>query len=369
MSTSMTPNVDSHDERANFAERVRRANYLEYWAADYRTDKPTTGVVPYLWPWNELKSLMLESARLIEINEAERRGLILANPGLGGKPFMTNTLFGDVQILSPGEQAPAHRHTTSASRFVLEGEGCYTTVAGEKCTMSPGDLVTNPSWAWHDHGNEGDAEVTYLNILDVPLVTGLGCTFYDLEYWKTGDTNKTIQTVQKIHSQSTDAYSVGGIVPQIGNQEIKPYSPQILYRYDVVRPALDKLTTGEADPYDGFIVEYSNPQSGGPVMPTMSFTLQLLTAGMQTRRHRHTSSTIYCVAEGSGQTIVDGTSLEWKKNDIFVVPTWAWHEHRNDSGESAVLFAVTDSPTIKKLSLYREEGQDEHGEVETIVQP
>ena len=367
MSTSMTPKADSHDERAEFSERVRRANYLEYWAADYRTDKPTTGVIPYVWPWDEMKSLMSESAKLIELNEAERRGLILANPGLGGKPFMTNTLFGDVQILSPGERAPAHRHTTSASRFVLEGEGCYTTVAGEKCTMSPGDLVTNPSWAWHDHGNEGNAEVTYLNILDVPLVSGLGCTFYDLEYWKEGDVDKKIQTVRKRNSQSTDVYSVGGVMPQIGDQNKKPYSPQLLYRYNVVRQALDRLTADDADRYDGYIVEYVNPESGGPVMPTMSFTLQMLTGGMKTQRHRHTSSTIYCVAEGSGQTIVDDTCLEWKKNDVFVVPTWAWHEHRNDSAEAAVLFGVTDSPTIKKLSLYREERQNERGEVETIV--
>ena len=128
------------------------------------------------------------------------------------------------------------------------------------------------------------------------------------------------------------------------------------------------LFRSDADPYDGYIVEYVNPESGGPVMPTMSFTLQMLTRGMRTQRHRHTSSTVYCVAEGSGQTIVDDTCLEWKKNDVFVVPTWAWHEHSNDSAEDAVLFAVTDRPTIQKLSLYREERQDEHGDIETIVQ-
>ena len=358
----------AHDERAEFAERVRHANYLEYWDADYRTDKPTTGVLPHVWPWDEMKSLMLESAKVIGINEAERRGLILANPGLGGKPFMTNTLFGDVQILSPGECAPAHRHTTSASRFVLEGVGCFTTVAGEKCTMAPGDLVINPSWAWHDHGNEGSAEVTYLNVLDVPLVTGLGCTFYDHDYWKEGDASKTIQTVRKTYDHSTDIYSAGGIMPQVGDRTEKPYSPQLIYRYDHVRPALDRMTSSDFDLYDGYIIEYSNPETGGSVMPTMSFTLQMFTGGMKTRRHRHTSSTIYCVAEGNGCTVVDDKRLEWNKNDVFVVPTWAWHEHLNSSKEAAVLFAVTDAPAIKKLSLYREERQDERGEIETIMQ-
>jgi gentisate 1,2-dioxygenase len=368
MSTTSTMSAPiAHNQRAEFAERVRRAHYQEYWDADYRTDKPTTGVLPHVWPWEEMQSLMFESAKVIGIDEAERRGLILANPGLGGKPFMTNSLFGDIQILSPGESAPAHRHTTSASRFVLEGHGCFTTVAGEKCTMAPGDLVINPNWAWHDHGNDGPGEVTYLNVLDVPLVAGLGCTFYDHDYWKEGDTSKTVQTVRKSYDHSTDLYLTGGIKPRGGNEAKKPYSPQLLYRYDQVRPALDRLATGASDPHDGYILEYVNPETGGPVMPTMSFTLQMLTVGMKTLRHRHTSSTVYCVAEGSGCTVVDDTKLEWKKNDVFVVPTWAWHAHMNSSKTPAVLFAVTDAPAISKLSLYREEREDGRGNSTTIL--
>jgi gentisate 1,2-dioxygenase len=360
----------AHNQRSEFSARIRAANFLEYWEADYRTNKPETGVLPYLWPWEQMKHLMLQSEQVIGINEAERRGLILANPGLGGKPFMTNTLFGDVQILSPGESAPAHRHTTSASRFMFEGIGAFTTVEGEKCTMGPGDLVINPSWAWHDHGNEGDSEVTYLNILDVPLVAGLGCTFYDHEYWKEGDASPTIQSVKKHHNRSFDLYATGGIRPRMGGRTAKPYSPQLIYRYDEVRPALDRLTNYEPDPYDGYIIEYINPESGGPVMPTMSFTMQMLAPGQHTMAHRHTSSTIYCAVDGEGYTDVDGTRLEWRKNDVFVVPTWAWHEHVNKkSNEPALLFAVTDAPAIEKLSLYREEGRSANGEAVMVTQP
>jgi gentisate 1,2-dioxygenase len=134
-----------------------------------------------------------------------------------------------------------------------------------------------------------------------------------------------------------------------------------------VRPALDQLVAGTPDPYDGHILEYINPETGGPVMPTMSFTLQLLSKGMKTLTHRHTSSTVYCVAEGRGCTIIDEKYYEWKKNDVFVVPTWAWHEHASSSGDPAVLFAVTDAPAIKKLSLYREERQDSQGKTVTIM--
>src|SRR5262245_24536281 len=360
----------AHNQRHEFSERIRAANFLEYWEADYRTTKPETGVLPYIWTWEQMKELMLQSEQVIGINEAERRGLILANPGLGGKPFMTNTLFGDVQILSPGESAPAHRHTTSASRFFFEGSGAFTTVEGEKCTMGPGDLVINPSWAWHDHGNDGDAEVTYLNILDVPLVAGLGCTFYDHEYWKEGDTSQTIQSIKKQNNRSFDLYSTGGIMPRMGGRAGRPYSPQLAYRYEEVRPALERLMGYEPNPYDGYIIEYVNPESGASVMPTMSFTMQMLAPGQHTLAHRHTSSTVYCAVEGEGFTDVDGVRLEWRKNDVFVVPTWAWHEHANKkSNEPAILFAVTDAPAIEKLSLYREEGRSASGETVMVAMP
>jgi gentisate 1,2-dioxygenase len=361
--------LTSHNQRADFAKRIRAANYMEYWEADYRTDKPHTGVIPTVWSWNEMKQLMLESARVIGINEAERRGLILINPGLGGKPFLTNTMFADVQILSPGEAAPAHRHTTSAARFFLEGEGGYTTVDGELCIMSPGDLVINPSWAWHDHGNKGTEEVTYLNVLDVPLVAGLGCTFYDHDYYKEGDTSETIQSIRKPHDRSLNLYATGGIMPKIVPSTGKPYSPQLVYKYDKVREALDKLKAHEPDPYDGYIIEYVNPETGGAVMPTMAFTMQLLKGAQKTAEHRHTSGTVYCVAEGEGYTQVDDVRLQWRKNDVFVVPSWAWHAHVNaNPSKEAVLFAVTDAPTIQKLSLYREQAKQPNGDIKVVAQ-
>ncbi|MET0539632.1 MAG: cupin domain-containing protein [Xanthobacteraceae bacterium] len=366
----MTTALRAHNQRAAFAERVHRANYLEYWEADYRTDKPRTGVEPCIWTWAEMKELLLESAQVIGINEAERRGLILANPGLGGKPYLTSTLFADVQILSAGEQAPAHRHTTSASRFFMEGEGGYTTVEGERCVAGPGDLVINPSWAWHDHGNAGREDVTYLNVLDVPLVTGLGCTFYDHDYYKMGDTSETIQSITKPQDRSQKLYGSGGLMAKQAGKTGKLYSPQLLYKYDTVRAALDQMRSFDPDPYDGYLMEYVNPETGGPVMPTMSFTMQMLAPGFESAQHRHTSSTVYCVAEGEGHTQVDDIRLSWRKNDIFVVPAWAWHAHINaDRNKSAMLFAVTDAPVIQKLALYREQGRTPSGDIKVIAQP
>jgi gentisate 1,2-dioxygenase len=366
----MTAVLKAHNQRAAFAERAHRANYLEYWEADYRTDRPRTGVEPCIWKWDELKELMLESAQVIGIDEAERRGLILANPGLGGKPYLTTTMFADVQILSPGEQAPAHRHTTSASRFFMEGEGAYTTVEGERCVGSPGDLVINPSWAWHDHGNIGTGDVTYLNILDVPLVTALGCTFYDHDYYKMGDKSETIQSITKPDERSKKLYAAGGLMPKQRSSTGQTYSPQLFYRYDAARAALEAMQQFEPDAYDGYLVEYVNPESGGPVMPTMSFTMQMFAGGQQTQQHRHTSSTVYCVADGEGFTQIDDKRFAWSKNDIFVVPAWAWHAHGNAHADRpALLFGVTDAPVIQKLALYREQGRAPNGDIKVIAQP
>ncbi|MBI4635099.1 MAG: cupin domain-containing protein [Candidatus Rokubacteria bacterium] len=352
------------DRRKAFTERAQRANLLEYWAVGYRTSKPETGVVPYLWRWSDVKSLMEEAGRLVGIDESERRGLVLANPGLGGLPYMTNTLFGDVQLLTPGEAAPAHRHTTSASRFFMEGTGGYTTVEGERCTMGPGDLVINPSWAWHDHGNDGKDEITYLNILDVPLATHLGCVFYDYDYAREGDSDKHFQSVRKPINASHDLYATGGIMPKFVTRSGKPYSPQLVYRWESVITALDRMKSYRGDPYDGIIVEYVNPESGGSVMPTMSFNMQLLKAGERTFTHRHTASTIYCVVQGRGYTQVEETRLEWGRNDIFVVPSWSWHEHVNlERNAEALIFSVTDMPAVQKLGLYREEGKTAEGEI------
>jgi len=76
----------------------------------------------------------------------------------------------------------------------------------------------------------------------------------------------------------------------------------------------------------------------------MATRLQMLPPGVHTRAHRHTASTVYLAARGRGRTIVDGTALDWSEHDLFVVPTWAWHQHLNDSAEEAILFSFTDEP-------------------------
>src|SRR5499433_1915017 len=133
----------------------------------------TTAAVPHRWSWRDARSLLHEAARLVPLEQAERRVLVLENPGLKGTYSVTSTLYAGLQVILPGETAPSHHHTPSALRLVVEGEGAFTTVDGVKCLMEPGDLIITPPMRWHDHGHEGTGPVIWLDALDLPLVRSL----------------------------------------------------------------------------------------------------------------------------------------------------------------------------------------------------
>ena len=359
-------------QRRELARQARALNLQEYWVAqpDFQSTEPRRAAVPHLWPWADVEGVLRGTSEVIGVGanaaEAERRALILANPGLSGKPDATTTLYADLQLVKPGEKAPAHRHTTSASRFILHGGGGFTTVEGEKCGMTRGDLIINPAWLWHDFGNEGTEDAIWLDVLDVPLVNALNAVFYDYDFWKEEDADKNIQTVRKDDAHSHRLYATGGVRPKFIPPPTTLSSRQLLYRWADVRDQLHRLRDYEGSPFDGIIMDYVNPETGGSLVPTMGFSIQLLRAGAQTRSHRHTSSSVYCVAEGRGYTEVDRQRFDWRENDLFVVPSWLWHQHTAVGGD-AVLYAVSDAPAVRRLGLYREETRTETGDIARVT--
>ncbi|MGH7088693.1 MAG: cupin domain-containing protein, partial [Stellaceae bacterium] len=298
------------------------------------------------------------------IEQCERRALVFANPGLGGKPYVTNTIFAAYSLYNPGERAPVHRHTPAASRFALAGNGGFTVVEGEKLQMRRGDLVLTPNGTWHDHGNDGAEPVIWVDVLDVPLVESLNATMFEFDY-READTSsnsgepvrRAVQAVREREDHSSRLYSAGGLKPLFVTHArgITPHSPMFLYRWEETRRALLGLRDYPGSPYDGIILEYVDPTNGGPVMPTLSFRSQLLRAGGRTLPWRRMASTLYCVLDGAGTTEVEGKRLAWSRNDVFAVPAWQWHHHEAALGEDAFLYSVTDEPALQKLGLYREE--------------
>lgn len=354
-------------------------NLLEFWKlrADIEPLEPKITAVPFRWSWRDIEPRLREASKIVPIEDCERRALLLSNPGLGNRPYATPTLLGAYSLYNPGEEAPVHRHTPSASRFVLEGEGGFTTVEGEKCVMSRGDLIITPNGTWHDHGNDGKDPLVWVDVLNLPLVEALNASAFEFDYTET-DTGsntgdpipKSIQSISQPMDHSENLYGTGGVMPIFTSHArgITNHTPMFHYRWAQTQAALERMRQYEGSPYDGIITEYTDPVTGREVMPTMSYRSQLLRPGEHTQSHRHMSSTLYCVLEGSGYSLIDGERFEWERNDIFAIPSWCWHEHVNTSQDSDVfLYSVTDEPAFRKLGLFREQRRTADGELETLI--
>ena len=137
---------------------------------DLVAKEPNSGCQPTLWRYAEARHAVLEAGEIISASDAERRVLVLENPGLKGQSRITTSLYAGLQLVLPGENAPAHRHSQSALRLVIEGDGGYTTVDGERVPMAPGDFIITPTGSWHDHGNDGSEPVIWLDGLDIPMI-------------------------------------------------------------------------------------------------------------------------------------------------------------------------------------------------------
>jgi gentisate 1,2-dioxygenase len=308
--------------------------------------------VPYLWKYRDFRPLLFKAAEIVPIELAERRVLIMANPGILGDWQASNTLLANLQIIKPGEIAPSHRHAAAALRLVVEGTGAYTAVDGEKSYMEPGDFVTTPGGTWHDHGNEGAAEMVWLDGLDVPLVQML-----EVGYFENYPESK--QPLTRPAELSLRLHGAGSLRPTWVRHEAK-HSPLLNYKFARAYDALKALAdTSEGSPYDGLCMEYVNPLNGGPALPTMACFASLLRAGARTKAHRHTGGTIYHVIKGRGTSIIAGKTYDWDEKDTFVVPSWQWHEHQ--AAAESVLFSYTDAAILPALGLYREEPLEENG--------
>jgi gentisate 1,2-dioxygenase len=338
--------------RDDFYARLDAAGMAPLWESLHALvpKSPATPALPAHWDYdNVVRPKLMEAGELITAHEAERRVLILENPGLRGKASITHTLYAGLQLILPGEVAPAHRHTQSALRFVVEGSGAYTAVAGERTLMQPGDFVLTPSWTWHDHGNDSDLPMVWLDGLDIPLIR-----FLDAGFAETA--NVESQSVSRPVGDNLARYGAN-LLPVDWTPDTRN-SPIFNYPYARSRESLATLATnGDPDACHGHKLRYVNPANGASPMPTISAFIQLLPGGWNGARYRATDGTVVSVVEGTGTSVIGGQTIAWKPRDVFVIPAWAWAEHRPDS--EAVLFSFSDRPVQQALGLWREERGDQ----------
>ena len=288
-----------------------------------------TPALPAKWDYDDVvRPFLMQAGGLITAKEAERRVLILENPGLRGQTSITHSLFAGLQLIMPGEVAPAHRHSQSALRFIIEGHGAYTAVEGERTMMEPGDFVITPSWTWHDHGNDTDQPMVWLDGLDIPIVRLFDASFAE-------PANADSQTVTRPEGDSLARYGAN-MLPVDWHPTVKS-SPVFNYPYARSREALATLArNGDPDACHGHKLRYVNPASGESAMPTIGAFMQLLPAGFATAPYRSTDGTVFVAVEGEGETVIGDTTFRWKPRDIFVVPSWHWHRHRAERRGRAV---------------------------------
>jgi gentisate 1,2-dioxygenase len=315
----------SQEELQDYYTQLRAQHVTPAWIGGGVSLEPQSKAVPYLWHWCDLRPQAMRATELVGTQQAERRVLRLTNPELPGMSA-SNTLVANIQIVMPGEIARAHRHSAAALRLIIEGGGGYTVVNGERVPMYPGDLVLTPNWSWHDHANDTDAPMIWLDGLDTPLVRLLEAGFYE-EY-------------------DQERQDFGAAVN----------ASQWHYPFSEMRTALQRLAAADPDGTEnGIMLEYKNRLTGGPVMPTIACYMQLLRPGEKTQASRHVCCTNYHVVEGAGYSMVGGERLDWADKDVFTVPTWTFQEHVNSGDRPAFLFSFCDAPVMKALSLYREE--------------
>ena len=322
----LLPTVDRAAEkgREDFYGRARQQSLAPLWRVLHGlvTDQPVTPVKPALWRYEDVRPYLMEACRLISTEESERRVLVLENPGMPGQSRITHSLFAGLQVILPGEVAPAHRHAAAALRFIVEGSNAYTAVAGERTMMSPGDFVITPSWTWHDHGNEGDGPMVWLDGLDIPLVQFLDASFAE----------HSTEDQQKISRPAGDSFARYGhnLLPVDGKRTSKT-SPIFNYPYSYTRDALEAAKQrDEWDACHGLKLKFSNPETGDFAMPTIGTFIQLLPKDFKTARYRSTDATVFAAIEGKGRTRIGDQTFEWGPRDLFVVPSWHWVTHEAD---------------------------------------
>lgn len=307
---------------------------------------PERKTQPAHWSYDAIRPLLLEAGELTPIEKAERRVLVLTNPGHDPEDaLLTPTIYVGLQLILPGETAPNHKHTPSAVRLVVEGAGGFTAVNGEKLPMEPGDLILTPPGMWHEHGHEGSDPIIWMDALDLPLIYRMEASYCEEGHY---------QQVSPEPDTSQTFYRRAGVLPYKALEKRDYGFPLLRFPWGEVRAALNDMAT-VTPRGDAIQLAYVNPETGQECMPTLGFSAIMLRPGEELKLPKRSASGVLKVVEGRGQASIDGKTYDWEQHDIMSVPTHSPITLVNRSAKNpAYVFLVDDAPLHRKLGFYQE---------------
>jgi gentisate 1,2-dioxygenase len=334
---------------------------------DLMPGHPQSKAQPHLWRWRDLLPLAQRAGELVPVGRGgERRAIALANPSLGGRPFVSPTLWAAIQYLMPGEDAPEHRHTQHAFRFVVEGEGVWTVVGRDPVAMRRGDFLPQAGWNWHAHHNATDRPMAWIDGLDIPFQYSAEAQFFEPGREQISDAERTTPD----RSRSERLWGHPGLTP-IGAPAGGTGTPLLAYRWEHTDRALADQLGLEDDGHPGTVepghaaVRFTDPRTGADVLPTIRAEMHRVRRGVETVPVREVGSSVYQVFDGSGRVTVGPEEWTVTRGDLFVVPSWQPFSVRSDAGTTDSdsgaldLFRFSDSPVFEALGLHRT--QTHHG--------
>jgi gentisate 1,2-dioxygenase len=307
---------------------------------------PTRQTKPTHWPYKTIKPLLLKAGELTPIEKAERRVLVLANPGHGLEKMQASAaMYLGMQLLMPGEWAPSHRHTPNAVRMIVEGEGAYTTVDGEKCPMSRGDLILTPTGLWHEHGHDGTEPVIWLDVLDLPLVYYMEASYH---------INGERQTV--VPGQADKQYARGGVVPSPVFERSKKAYPMLRYAWTDAKAALEAMAADDAQ-LEAVQVTYVNPETGEDAENILGFYAMMLRPGQTLRLPARSPAQVFHVIEGSVEAKLVDSTFTLVEADTCCAPGYEAVTLKNlQADKPSFVFIADESPLHRKLGVYENRG-------------
>ena len=333
------------DLPADYRAALTRQNLVPLWPnlrAVLPPGKPRPKTRATHWSYATLRPLLLKAGELTPIEKAERRVLVLANPGHGLENMQASAaMYLGMQLLLPGEWAPAHRHTPNAVRMVVEGEGAWTTVNGEQCPMSRGDLILTPTGLWHEHGHDGNAPVVWLDVLDLPLVY-----YMEASYHVDGER----QSVKPGRGDRT--YARGGVVPTTVFQRNSSSYPMLRYPWVEARTALETLAADQPD-LTAVQVTYVNPETGGDAQNILGYYALMLRPGQTLRLPARSPAAVFHLIEGGVEVGIEDQRFVLAEADTCCAPGYITVSLRNRSADTpAFLFIADEAPLHRKLGVF-----------------